>query len=916
MPPKTALVRRIDARSSSTAPVALDLTSVPPAPPASSPIGPINNLALTPALLRSAVTPTAQINATWDPPHAFGYGGQYQIRWSESSSFPDGSTGYADAVNESARIDHLKVSTTYYVQVVRVERQVPGDWAEATTVSTATPVDTTPPAAPTSPAASFIGAGDLVVTWTNATSTNYRDAEIGIYSDSSKTIQYALIYDATGRYVWTAAQNRAATSGSPDPSVYVELRSRSWSSVFSTTVNASATKAPPAAPSPAVDFTGTSLNLSWTAVADASNYRLVLDGTSRDLGTVTRFSYSLAQNASEHAGSPDPSIDWSLVAIDALGQASTAATGTAVNSAPAAPSSVGVTGFDQAIAVAITATKPADFASYTVRLTAGGSTVQTLVGVTSDNPILTKTNGAGTYQVGVRMVDAFGQASNETLSSSVVLDGLTIADLREAAFYVDSVGNSRTALAVLKDSTLASGGQSYASVVGGWRWTEQRRELVDRVRTVTLAIAPAVGQASWYLALSADGGSTYTYYAGPASVSSTGVVTLTKINSTPSALGSADETTAQANALSTNSYGTTTTYTRIDLPAQAECRYVRLGHRNTSGSYTINEFYARRLVQSDDIEAESIKARNIQTGSLTADLMNVAQLSVITQNAGTITAGTLTGTTVQTAASGARIVMNGSTLSTYDGSNVLQIQFNGSANGAMLAGGGAIRIDARGIYARTDVASDVRYGGYQLVHSDGRTYGLLNGLGGTGPQVQLGVYDEIYGGFRNNILFSRNNGTGAESVTITNNGTVSLTGGASLSVTNTISGATISASSVLRAPLCNESSSVYALDSGGSTNAIIIPNAGVGIPFSNASVFAGLIIVQADSGVIAMFLTGGGVISKLADSHNVFSTTYGTAGKINVYLTTSAPTNVVGIDNRLGVTITVRVMALRIRNFN
>lgn len=789
---------------------------MPPSPPASNPIGPINNLALTPALLRSAVTPTAQINATWDPPHAFGYGGQYQIRWSESSSFPEDSTGYADAANESARIDHLQVARTYYVQVVRVERQVPGDWSEAPTASATTPADTTPPSAPASQSAAYSDQGDLVVTFTPSASANYGTTEIAVYKDATKAVLLALLYNATGRAVWTAAQNRQAAQAvglGPQASVYVELRSRSANNltIYSASVSATASKARPAAPGSAAAVwdgaTGTA-RWSWSAVADAVAYRLTIDGrpstltdlsysysaaqnrldhsgaasaslawtlvaidaldqttatpasgtatlarpatpsgvsvswdsalgtarwtwtpgsaiaytlltidsTARQLqdsrydylvaqnrlehsgaavaslpwaltfvdglgqtsvssasGTATlappdtpagvtqswagdagtagadwtiawsavatpvasyrltidgvartvsdvRYTYPLATNRQEHSGSPDPALTWSLVAVDGLGQTSTApASGTATNAAPAAPTISAAGGFST-LGVAITSAAPPDLDSYQVRIISGGSTVATFT--TRDVVAVWQatTPGVASYQVAVRAYDVFGQAGAETTSSSFTLDVLTVSSLRAETEYSDSLGTSATTLAALKDDDRATNVVTIAAGTS-WRWTQAQRALLERYQNITVAASGGSG----YLGVSADGNS-WRWYAGP--LGSDGR-TLTYIGT--GALGGAEELSAQTAALSLPTDGVWA------LPTLAEGRYVRLGHRNPGGTYSLREFYPNTMVLADQIRAGSVTALHVVAASITGDRLYGSDLAALKANLGSVT---------------------------------------------------------------------------------------------------------------------------------------------------------------------------------------------------------------------------------------------------------------------------------------
>jgi hypothetical protein len=157
----------------------------------------------------------------------------------------------------------------------------------------------------------------------------------------------------------------------------------------------------------------------------------------------------------------------------------------------------------------------------------------------------------------------------------------------------------------------------------------------------------------------------------------------------------ASEAAAQAAAIA---LPTSAGVMRWELPAMVEARYIKLGHKNTSAvAYTVYEFYPRRLIEGDDIRGESITALNIKASSITADRMSVTQLSALAADMGTITAGTITGATIQTASSGERIVMNSSTLTSYDASSVAQVTIAGGSGGKLSAGAGAVTLDSTGI---------------------------------------------------------------------------------------------------------------------------------------------------------------------------------------------------------------------------
>ena len=439
------------------------------APPVQASIGAPTNLQLTTAIDRSAASATAQIGATWYPPSGVAPSG-YLVQWSLSNTFPDPGTSGQPADDEATTIRSLTPATTYYVRVLAIVANVQGAWSDTASIVTAT--DTTPPAAPTSQAASFQGIGDLVITWTNPTSSNFRDVEIGIYSDASKTTTYALLHDATGRRVWTAAENLAATSNAGDPSVYVELRSLSWGGIFSSAVNTGTiTKAAPSAPTVTVDFTGANAVYTITPPSDAAQISFVADTaiTARLIGVVGRYVYTFDQNRLDHSGTADPVLSYSFTAIDGLKQASSATSGTATNAAPSAPT-VTLSGGQNQLVAAVTTAPAADFLAYEYVWKRDGSTVLTLESASAEQQYATGVGdeGAHSWTCTVRQKDLFAQYSSATVSSTVVLDTLTISYLRSSAYYSDDAGGTFTppasgTLAALKDGITASGGVTYSA---------------------------------------------------------------------------------------------------------------------------------------------------------------------------------------------------------------------------------------------------------------------------------------------------------------------------------------------------------------------------------------------------------------------------------------------------------------------
>jgi hypothetical protein len=455
----------LDTTAAAAVGVSIDFIASP-TPPALNAIEAPYGLSLSTTLANSAVTPSAYISATWTPPDNVDTETiSYIIQWSTDSTFATNTTGQP-APQASATISGLKCSTLYYVRVQAVYNAVYSPWSTAASITTA--ADTTPPAAPTAQAASFAGVGDLVITWTNPTSANFREVEIGIYSNSSKTITYATLYDATQRVIWTAAQNLNATAQAGDPSIYVELRSRSWGGIFSSAVNTGTiTKAAPTAPTVTVDFTGAQAIYTITPPADAAGLSFVADTsvTARKIGVVNRLAYTFDQNRLDHSGTADPVLAYSFTAIDGINQSSTATSGTATNAAPSAPTVTLTGGFSQLVAQ-VTSAPAADFLAYEYVWKRDGSTVRTLESAASEQQYeigVAADSGTHSWTVVVRQKDLFAQYSSTTTSSAVVLDALTIDYLRANANYTDSIGSSAAALNDMKDDDTSGGGVSYAA---------------------------------------------------------------------------------------------------------------------------------------------------------------------------------------------------------------------------------------------------------------------------------------------------------------------------------------------------------------------------------------------------------------------------------------------------------------------
>jgi hypothetical protein len=750
---------------------------------------PVDLVVVSTALYQSAVTPKALANLSWRDPANVPIEG-HRIRWATNASFTN-AVVIPGTVTTTAGVEGLPASgttsVTVYFQVSIVGKGgIQSPWSA--TASAVMPSDTTPPNPPGTPAATFLADGSLRVSWAKPASQNFKSVELRIFNAASKTVEYDLIPEADGTvYEWPAARNRQQTvgspDGSPDRSVYVELRSRSWGGVFSTTVNASATLALPAnvtgatatwdgatgscrfkwsavagavayhltidgtprvvadteyeytlatnrqehsgTPDPALSWsivaidaldqmsgtptTGTAtLNrpatpsgvshswasnantasadwlLTWTQGTGIVGYRLTIDSVSRDLPLTNRYAYSLTQNGIEHSGMLDPTLDYSLVAVDGLGQTSTTpASGTATNTAPPA-TTLSVFGAFSQVTLTITASAALDLRDYRVRVYKSGTLVRTLFG-TSTFFTYAVEDGSGSYTFDVAGRDLFNQigtASSQTTAISATDLSQYVADLRSGLLFSDNLSTAVATLAALKDADLSTNVVTYPSGTT-WNWTQGdwQEEITHQTTEISLSASASV-----YLGTSSDGSTWIWHYGGTASGGAWIATTSTS-----------SEATAQGGAI-TLTAGTW----RIDLNAPRRCRFIRIVHRNTGASYGLREFFPSTLIRGTYVQAESITTVNlaaaaittdkVAAGAITAAKISVSQLSAIAADIGTITAGTITGVLVRTAASGQRVEMSSTGLRTYDSAGSVVIEASTSTNGELRAAAGRVRL--------------------------------------------------------------------------------------------------------------------------------------------------------------------------------------------------------------------------------
>ena len=242
-----------------------------------------------------------------------------------------------------------------------------------------------------------------------------------------------------------------------------------------------------------------------------------------------------------------------------------------------------------------------------------------------------------------------------------------------------------------------------------WRYTWARRALVNRHKRTTIAIDTA-DTAQGYL-ITADGmdasnlpSGSIRYWSGPAG----GGRLLTE---------QASEADAQAMAVNLPADGT------FDLPEMVDMRLVWLAHRSIDGAaYNLMQFYPRRVVQTDDFEAESVRALHIAANQIKAG--HLEALMVISN-------------TISTDYNGARVTLSGDafggligygaadTYNTLTGVGSYQILWS-KADGKFYFGGGNGLLDDGGI--SVELTSSV-FGdrAYRLVDSGGIMQSSIQG---------------------------------------------------------------------------------------------------------------------------------------------------------------------------------------------
>jgi hypothetical protein len=866
----------------------------------------------TQTLLRTTLVPKVLVNVSWGAPVNL-LPESYLIEYAKDVDFTV-DVQRATTTLTSVALEMLP-DTDYWIRVSAVirgmysEEGYPSNYPSA---SIHTIDDTTPPG-PISGLSIITATGDFQFQWTNPTSSNFFETRIRLYDVFGGTLYKEVFIvgnpGSISRYIFTVEENEQVSSGAFLTSVYYEILAYSLAGVPAlTTVSGTATKAVPTKPTGLATSwdsdNGTfdeGVVFSWTAQTFIKDYTLKIDGFTKNPRTSV-YTYNYTENVGDHRPtliSGDYSLAYTVQARDRLNQVSPGASGTATNLAPT-QANVQLTtavGFTSLYAYITHPTPIQDLEGYIWTLTSGTGITSVVKRVVNNTPDITFTTLKGTYGVSVQAFDKFGRTSIATTVSGLVLDGLTIEELRSEAKYTDSINSSAITLDALKDGVVNSGGITYSASASAWRWTQVERAVLDRYKTITVSVGNvSAGTLQIYLAFSNDG-NTWNYYSGP--LVSTGVIagntTLTS---------RASEALAQSNALSL----TLNTVYRLDLPALIEARYIVLYHRNTTGSYTFREYYPRRLIQADDIEAESIKSINIAAAQIIADHISVLKLSAVSSNIGQLVIDTggyiFQGTGTPSVPTTALMIDNSGgigRLRTFNG-GTLQVQLD--TDGKLKAGAGSVFMDSTGIVLNVPSSQD---NNAAIKWKNGSTIKSLQYTIDTGTLTQhinsttsdIGDDSEVIVEALTTLsadtstlkLFAGAAGGGTSGITITQTGS---TGNVSVDTDVDING-TISAG--------NSPSKIDMKDIGS------IANNGVAQVSTVAADFC-VIIVIGGSSVMAMYALRGGVhvTNELFDATGAFSGVAGTAGT-NIYW--SAGNSRYEIENKTGGSVTYRAIIFR-----
>ncbi len=636
---------------------------------------------------RSSANPSIIATVQWTPDNTVRFD-SFILQYATTNTFVDAES-VASTDNTESIV--LKPNTTYYLRVASVAGLLQSQWS--TTYSFTTMLDTTIPPNLASMTLDW-SKGDLLITVPFTNSEAIKDVRLRIYNQA-QSVLYKEVY-TSAPFIYTADENIRAGGGTPITTLTIVAHSRSWSNVISASgITQTTTSTPPGTISGLTTNwngdTGTAaadLIITWNPDSNSSQYVVEFNNNSALRYTTVddAYVYPWTSNAKDNPPSGLFTMPVRVWGINKLAQSGVAASVTHTNAAPTTTGAgvIVTTGFSQVIAV-LTHTQILDVDRY--RYTLSGATLTTIESTARE--ITLPMPAEGNYVVTANIIDRFGRISNNITSSLFYTDVLTISGLRSAAIYRDSQGTAAATLNALKDDVLITNAITHNNSTVSSRWTEFERPLLDRYKTTTIAISGAM---RFYLRTQRNDGG-FDYWAGP--------LTQNRILTKYSSVASAETNFVTHSGL----------ITRYDLPETAETRFIRMYHWNpAAATYGLAEYYPRRLVQSDDIEAETIKTINIGAGQVTADRIFVLNLAAVNAATGNLTvSGVLTiadgggsglyqGTgTFASPTTGLRIWRDGSSIGRLTTYNAGTVQVDINTSGQLTAGAGNVIADNSGI---------------------------------------------------------------------------------------------------------------------------------------------------------------------------------------------------------------------------
>jgi hypothetical protein len=394
-----------------------------------------------------------------------------------------------------------------------------------------------------------------------------------------------------------------------------------------------------------------------------------------------------------------------------------------------------------------------------------------------------------------------------------------------------------------------------------WKWTDADWQSFSRIRPITLA-STGNKQGVIVTAGSKDSsgvlGGTLRYFAGPVGSSSGGYAQLTEYSTLVA---------AQANPFTIPIDG------RVDLPAMVDCRIIRLYHASTDGAAgTLREYFPRRLLQTDDLEAENIDAMVLRAGTITADKIAVLELDA----AHYITAG------------GGVVTLND--------------------QGIQIEAPDLSALDSNA-YTFTDPSDQVIGGLYGQSQISGATNSLtleVKQLAGMNADIDLAASAPA-GKTASTTLTAGSDTTFAVFSLFASNATGSEAN-ATLDRFNITGGLNLGSASGAAAGEIKTSARIYPRNQGLAVSTNIngsLANNGV-MALSATATFSGFALVWAGSQAAIYGIHGTtNTVQELADASGGFSPTAGNAGTINIYW--SAANSRFELENKRGGAIAVRV---------